>query len=91
VGDVPVTEIVFLPFVQVIETCFFAGVVFAGVVVAGVVVAGVVVAGVIVVEGFDAGLFGRGEVEPFGVTFADGLTLAFGVTGLCQWPLLRFT
>ena len=75
-GDVPVTEIVFLPFVQVIETCFFAG---------------VVVAGVIVVEGFDAGLFGRGEVEPFGVTFADGLTLAFGVTGLCQWPLLRFT
>jgi hypothetical protein len=86
VGDVPVTEIVFLPFVQVIETCFFAGVVFAG-----VVVAGVVLAGVIVVEGFDAGLFGRGEVEPFGVTFADGLTLAFGVTGLCQWPLLRFT
>ena len=85
-GDVPVTEIVFLPFVQVIETCFFAGVVFAG-----VVVAGVIVAGVIVVEGFDAGLFGRGEVEPFGVTFADGLTLAFGVTGLCQWPLLRFT
>lgn len=82
----PVTEIVFLPFVQVIETCFFAGVVFAG-----VVVAGVVLAGVIVVEGFDAGLFGRGEVEPFGVTFADGLTLAFGVTGLCQWPLLRFT
>jgi hypothetical protein len=81
VGDVPVTEIVFLPFVQVIETCFFAGVVFAG----------VVVAGVIVVEGFDAGLFGRGEVEPFGVTFADGLTLAFGVTGLCQWPLLHFT
>lgn len=80
-GDVPVTEIVFLPFVQVIETCFFAGVVFAG----------VVVAGVIVVEGFDAGLFGRGEVEPFGVTFADGLTLAFGVTGLCQWPLLHFT